>query len=420
MNTLKLILLKKGFQIIIINHLNITLMKKVNISLAFLGILVVLLCMSFTKSNKKVIADNMMKHIVEETGAVGLAVAVVKDGEIIFSNTYGQRELSKNTVIAQDDLFRIASISKSFTTTALMSLIEKGKLSLDADVSDLIGFEVRNPNFPDVPITLSMLLSHTSSLNDSQGYFSLDFLNPSSNPESSKCYNNYKPGSAYEYCNLGFNTVGAIVEKYAGKRFDLYIAETIIDPMGLYAGFNVNSLDTNRFVPLYSYNMADSITGEVAGFKLSSSAYAPRSAEINSNYVIGYSTPIFSPTGGMKISARDLARYMTMHMYYGVDPITHNRIISKESALLMQKPAIETSPGEYYGFALLTTEKLIPGETMVGHTGSAYGLFSAMFFEPEKKFGIVMITNGYNPVYDNDYTVLQRKVINSLYDVLIK
>jgi CubicO group peptidase (beta-lactamase class C family) len=188
---------------------------------------------SCNNPSKEEVANQKLGQILEETGAVGLAVAVVKDGEVVFSNTYGKRSLETDRAIAQDDIFRIASISKSFTTTALMTLIEKGEFSLDSDVSDLVGFTVRNPRFPETVITLKMLLSHSSSMNDSQGYFSLDTLNPETNPEYAKCYNEYEPGTKYEYCNLGFNTIGAITEKYAKVRFDNFVAETVLKPMGL-------------------------------------------------------------------------------------------------------------------------------------------------------------------------------------------
>jgi len=129
---------------------------------------------------------------------------------------------------------------------------------------------------------------------------------------------------------------------------------------------------------------------------------------------MGYSTPIFSPTGGMKISATDLATYMMMHANYG--KYIGARIISKNSALQMQTPL---SDNRSYGFAIETTSKLIEGKKMVGHTGSAYGLFSAMFFNPEEKFGIVVISNGCHPGYSNGFNTVIRKTVNALYDNLI-
>ena len=85
----------------------------------------------------------------------------------------------------------------------------------------------------------------------------------------------------------------------------------------------------------------------------------------------------------------------------------------------MQAPVIETSPGETYGMSLRQSTKLIPGEIMTGHTGSAYGLYSAMFFQPEKGFGIVMMTNGCQPVYKDGFVTIQLETIRALYNIFI-
>ncbi|EJF08955.1 serine hydrolase, partial [Pontibacter sp. BAB1700] len=133
-----------------------------------------------------------------------------------------------------------------------------------------------------------------------------------------------------------------------------------------------------------------------------------------SRYRMGYTTPIFSPTGGMKMSAPDLARYMTMHMNQGSYKGT--RIISRKSARQMQAKIADNG----YGLALKTESKLIPGKSMVGHTGNAYGLYSAMFFQPKEQFGFVVITNGTSAPEVNEYNLALAEVLNSLYNNLIK
>lgn len=394
-------------------------MKKVSRLILTVMALTALIASSCTVSKEKK-AANAMAEIMERSKAVGLAVAVVKDGEIIYSNSFGFKNLEEGVALGEGDIFRIASISKSFTTTALMTLVEQGALGLDNDVSSLVGFSVRNPLFPQDTITLRMLLSHTSSINDTQGYFKLDVLNPLTNPEYAKCYNNYAPGSKYEYCNLGFNTVGAIVERFSGVRFDNYIRKTITEPMGLTANFNPDSLNRESFVTLYSFEPEDTTKESKYITVAQPAAYVSRSSQIDSGYVMGYSTPLFSPTGGMKISAHNLARYMQMHMNYGSDPVTGVTIISKESAKAMQEPVADMGEGNSYCLAFRKAVNLIPGEVMTGHTGSAYGLYSAMFFEPEKRFGFVMITNGYKPEYKDGFTVIQGDVIRELYNIFIK
>ena len=170
----------------------------------------------------------------KEVGNVGMAVAVVKGGEIVYHNQFGVKNLETKEPIAEDDLFRIASISKSFSATSIMQLKEQGLVSLDTDVSILAGFPIRNPKYPDTVITLEMLLSHTSSLNDSEGYFTLDVINPATNPKWQNCYNDYAPGEGYEYCNLNFNLVGTFIEKLSGERFDQYVVNHVLKPLGIY------------------------------------------------------------------------------------------------------------------------------------------------------------------------------------------
>jgi CubicO group peptidase (beta-lactamase class C family) len=116
----------------------------------------------------------------------------------------------------------------------------------------------------------------------------------------------------------------------------------------------------------------------------------------------------------MKISATDLAKYMTMHMNYGV--YKNGRIITRKSAKQMQTPY---SNVENYGFALESTNTMIDGVQLIGHTGSAYGLFSAMFFDPKKKFGIVVISNGCDPSYSSGYNKVIKRTMNILYDLMI-
>lgn len=394
---------------------------------AFMGMMLVIFVTAFIAAScgsPEQKAEKMINSYMEKSGTIGLSVAVVKDNMIIYTHSFGKSNIENQTDLKTDDIFRIASISKSFTTTALLTLVEKGSLSLDSDVSDIIGFQIRNLKYPEVPITVKMLLSHSSSLNDSQEYYSLDFVNPSVNPDYAKCYNDYMPGTQYQYCNLGFNTLGAIVEKVSGTRFDNYVLQNILNPLKLKASFNVDDFQAITFTTLYTSDTSGfSKTGKIV-FTPSENAYISRASIIDSGkYITGYSAPLFSPTGGMKISAPDLARYMIMHMNYGIDPETGVRIIKEETSKMMQTAVIETTGEGKYCMALNKINSLIPGETMTGHTGSAYGLLSAMYFEPEKKFGIVMITNGTSPQYGEyveGFAPVQRDMVRILYEVFIK
>lgn len=352
-------------------------------------------------------AEAAIQQIMKENPVMGLSVAVVKDKKFIYTHSFGLKDAETNAPLTNENIFRIASISKSFSATAILQLVEAKKVNLDQDVSELIGFKVRNPKFPETVITLRLMLSHLSSINDSQGYFSLDSINPAKSVNWYKCYNSYEPGKRYEYCNFNFNMIGTIIEKVSGERFDAYIQNHILNPLQLYGGYYVNGLDKSKFATIYEYQP------DAAKFVASPNAYAPRTAEVAA-YQMGYSAPIFSPTGGMKISAKDLATYMMMHANYG--KYNGVRIISKKNSKMMQTAVSGIEP---YGFALKTPATIIDGKVMVGHTGSSYGLYSAMFFNPQEKFGIVVISNGCHPGETSGYNNVIRKTVNALYDNLI-
>ena len=381
-------------------------MKKITFSVFIVTTLMMTACCPNTTQ----LANQAMLDIIKDVNAVGLSVAVVKDNQLVYTGAFGTKDMSAGTQIGVDDIFRIASISKSFTATSIMQLYEQGKFGLDDDVSLSLGLPVRNPSYPDIPITYRMLLTHTSSLNDTTGYFSFDVIDPQKTKDVWKAYNQYAPGTQYEYCNLGFNMLGALVEIHSGERFDLYVKKHILDPLGLNAGFNVDAFDRSQFVTLYNY--------ENGQFIESPDAYRSRATELE-NYIMGNTTPIFSPTGGMKIAPKDLAKHMLVQINKG----TWNgvQILKPESVAAMQTPFEYPGKTEDYGFAITTTNKLIVGETLKGHTGSAYGLYSAMFFEPDKKFGFIMMTNGCpEKRSDNGFLTIQSEVINALYEIFIK
>jgi len=147
----------------------------------------------------------------------------------------------------------------------------------------------------------------------------------------------------------------------------------------------------------------------------SQGAYTSPAARLE-NYVMGRDTFLFSPTGGMKTGPKYLAKHMIAQINGGtVDGV---RILTPESVTAMQTPHREDMG---YGLAIRTVDNLVEGVTLKGHTGSAYGLYSAMFFCPEKKFGFIMMTNGYpEKKNENDFLTIQADVINAMYDIFIK
>ena len=377
-----------------------------------LFIFAVALASMFACTSKQDQFNKEVAAIMERNNNVGLALVAVNDGEVVLNERYGYKNLETKEAIAKDDIFRIASISKSFTATAIMQLVEQGKLNLQQDVSELLGFQVRNPKFPEKVITVEMLLSHTSSMNDANGYFTINAINPDSSATWQTAWNSYEPGTGYEYCNLGFNTLGTILERVSGERFDKYIVNHILNPVGVYGGYEVLSLDTTKFVNIYTW---DSENGQ---YIHKPAAYATRADEI-ANYVFGHSTAVFSPTGGLKISPEDLAKVMKMHMNMGTTP-EGVQIISKESAQAMQSVvAPKTDEGDSYGYAIRISNQLLEGHTMIGHTGSAYGVYTSMFWDADRKFGFVVMTNGCNARYENNFMAIHRECVAAMHKYFV-
>lgn len=356
---------------------------------------------------QEAITKQRLQQLMKEYPVMGLSVAVVKNGKVVHTQALGWKE-ERKVSLKTSDLFRIASISKSFIATSLLQLVEKNQLSLDADVSELVGFKIRNPKFPNTVITLGMLLSHTSSINDQEGYFTLDAIHPAKNGSWAKAYNAYEPGMGYQYCNLNFNLAGAILERVSGIRIDQYVKKNILDPLKIYGGYNVDELDSDRFAKIYAYDRRQ------AKFNYTEVAYASKNLN-NTNYILGYSTPLFSPTGGMKITVPDLAKYMIMHMNLG--KFESVRILTEQSSQRMQTPVFE---GKNYGLGLRQTTTLLPDILLKGHTGSAYGLYSGMFFNPEENYGFVVVSNGCDPRYEEGFNVVIRNAFQILYEEWIK
>ena len=167
--------------------------------------------------------DKAMAQQVEAAKYPSASVVVFNKDEIIFSKSYGLANIEENKLATPDTLYQIASVSKLVTTTAILRLVDSGQISLDDDVNLHLPFEVRNPHYPSAPISVRMLLSHVSSVRDGPAYWDSYTIGVSEDPTeplglflqqyfSSEQGNNSpaanfvkaKPGSEFEYSNIGF------------------------------------------------------------------------------------------------------------------------------------------------------------------------------------------------------------------------
>ncbi|MFH0736675.1 MAG: serine hydrolase domain-containing protein [bacterium] len=377
--------------------------------------------------------DSLLANAIIENNVLGMSVAVIKNNNLIYSKGFGIRDVERNLPVNNNTLFRIASISKMITTTALMTLYDKGLFKLDDDISQYLGFVLRNPNFPNDTITFRKILSHTSTIIDGSKYDEFLSATQSDNPPTLRDL--FLPDGKYytadmwltkstkdnffEYANINFGIIGTIIEKLTGQRFDIVVRQNVLKPLGINGSFNVQDIINIDDLAVL-YRKPDSIwvaqTDAFYGVKPT-----PRNL---SNYIIGTNGVIFSPTGGLRVTCEELAKFMQMQLHDGI--LDNVRIISKKAAEIMQQCIWNyngsngiTMNGEFksYAFANHTTKDLLPGETLIGHPGEAYGLVSDMYFSKEKNYGIVFICNGgtfNNGAYSGWYK-LEEDVFKAVY-----
>ena len=365
--------------------------------------------------------EEKIRGYMDECKTVGMAVVMVKGDKVVYQKAFGYRDKDTREPLDINDIFRIASISKSFSGISILQLVEAGKMSLEDDVNDILGMKIRNPRYPDIPVTVKMLLSHTSSMTDGGGvdmYRDLTYVDESKTDIKTireKAWLPYPPGKGYKYCNRGLNIIGLIIEKVSGERFDEYVLNHILKPIGVdNAGYNLDALDSSTFTKLYIYYKKSDKLVPGKGYV--------RNNEIkvaNGTYQIGKDGCYWSPTGGMKISAPNLAKWMMTLRNGGMAP-NGNRIISEAGCRKLLTPVIETGEGTQYCLTTRVEPRFIKGKKLKGHTGSAQGLFSCMYFCPDEDWGFVCICSSGKRESVNGIRTIYYKTVNLLYDQYIK
>lgn len=398
-----------------------------------------------------------------------LSVLAVREGAVVYKRQFGNKFIDNakpenNKRADAETLYRVASISKMITTLGVMKLMEEGKLELDRDISDYLGYKLRNPNFPDDAITVRMLLSHTSSLRDEGGYYweaknqIKDVLLPGGAlyDKGGMWAKKGRPGTYFQYANLPWGVLGTVMERATGERFDRLMARTVFTPMGIAGGFNPAEFSKETIANTATlYRKRTEVNGkEIWDTKspwvpqvddYSKTAPVPRAGP---DYVIGSNGTAFGPQGGARVSAAGLGKIMLMLMNGG----THEgkQILQKKSVDMMLSEQWKYDPktkngasGEsgfdgqnklFNAWGLGTQrfldisganqgDRLIEGGGFkaVGHLGDAWGLTSAIVFDPATKNGMIFLIGG--PGFDPDtnkgkYSALFRheeQILDALY-----
>lgn len=370
----------------------------------------------------------------------GLAVVAVRGGEIVYSRQFGYKRLASAALPAQpmdaDTMFRIASVSKLVTALGAMKLVEQGRLALDQDVSVWLGYRLRNPHFPDLPITLRMLLTHTSSLRDEGGFKfdpSVDLkevLLPGGrlHGKGAMWSSTHAPGRYFEYVNFNSGIIATIMERAGGERFDRLMRRLVFDPMGLKAGFYLADFTPARIedaATLYRRREKDGDERwDPQGPWIAQSddfhVKAPLAPPRLEHYVVGTNGTLFGPQGSLRISAGELAQLMLMLMNEGDHQ--GRRILKPETVAAMLSRQWTLRPGSgngdsdnfrglYHAWGLgnqhfldvsvvrdgrASGDRLVEGGgfTGVGHLGWSWGLNALFVFDPTTKNGMIYVGSG--------------------------
>jgi CubicO group peptidase (beta-lactamase class C family) len=326
----------------------------------------------------------------------------------------GTRHKEGGVAVTVDDKVRIASVTKLYVALGVMRLVDQGKLDLDRDVSDYLGWPLRNPAFPDRPISLRMLLSHQSSVSDAADYLIPVDQTIRAKMADPKAWDlKHAPGSGwFHYTNLNFPIVASAMERATGERFDRLMDRIVMKPLKLTACFNwamCTDKDATNAITLYRS------TGELARDDLKGKlpacpgvAAADGSCDL-SKYQLGWNGAIFSPQGGLRVSARDLAKTGQMMLRGG------KGFLKQDSFSTLVIPAWRFDGGNGLGENGLAEEGFFcayamavqtiglgskgckddgfgDGKVRVGHAGEAYGLKSGLWVDAKNGKGTAFFT----------------------------
>ena len=329
---------------------------------------------------------------------------------------HGLADPATGRQVTPDDPVRIASVSKLVVAIGVMRLVEQGVLDLDTDVSRYLDWPLRNPHFLDRPITLRMLLSHTSSLRDGDDAYVIPLGTSLKDALASPAVwdSAHPPGTGYfAYANFNFPVIASVMERASGERFDLLMRRLVIGPMNLDACFNWPTCSDAALARAVVLTQDGKPVRDDLGGKRPACPVFVRDGEpcdLN-RWRLGDNGALFSPQGGLRISARDLARIGRMVLGGGsVDGV---RILSPQSVETMLAPAWRfdgrngSQAGESEGVCSygLATRQLAArlgcaddpggkGRRWVGHAGDAYGLRSGLWIDRERGIGIAYFVTG--------------------------
>jgi CubicO group peptidase (beta-lactamase class C family) len=344
-----------------------------------------------------------------------VGVAFDRNGDVAtFADGIADPQSGRRVTI--EDPVRVASVSKMMTAIGVMKLVDQGKLDLNSDVSHWLGWNLRNPSFPDRPITVGMLLAHTSSIREHDD----DYVIPlgGSLQEVMRDPKNWDPrrgpgDNYFAYVNLNYPIIGSIIEKVTGERFDLWMRREVLEPMKLDACFNWPTCSDSAVARAIELDTPQGkpVKDDLHGKRPACPVFLKEGESCDlGRWKLGENGSLFAPQGGLRISARGLARVGRMLLNDGT--LDGSRILSPQAVetLLTQSWRFDGSNGATEGGFYCSAgngSHQIPnkvpgcaddlgtgGATLVGHAGDAYNMKSGLWIDRTRGRGIAYFVTG--------------------------
>jgi CubicO group peptidase (beta-lactamase class C family) len=322
-----------------------------------------------TKADFETFLDALVPSQLRNRDIAGAVVSVVKDGQVLFQKGYGYADFkSKKPVLPDQTLFRPGSISKLFTATAVMQLVEQGKLDLDRDVNDYLDFAIPK-TYPE-PVTLRQLLTHTAGFEETLKNL---FVAHESDVKPLRTYlvkqmpaRIFPPGKVPSYSNYGFTLAGYIVERVSGEKFERYIENQILKPLRM----------TNS---TFDQPLPQKLSAQMSNGYLNASK-KPRDFE----WVQA------AAAGALSTTAADMTRFMLVFLQDGsVDGVA---ILKPETVRQMETRQFELNP-MICGLGICFMEYWMNPVRAIGHGGDSVYFHSDMVLVPHAHVGYFISYN---------------------------
>jgi CubicO group peptidase (beta-lactamase class C family) len=382
---------------------------------AFLAVPALGVLAGFSSSQTSGSLDDFIERKMRTDKIPGVAVGLIRNDRLEWTKGYGWADIEKKIPMGSQRLQNIGSISKTFTTTALMQLWEKGKFDLDDDVGRFVSFKVRHPADPDAPITFRQLVTHKSSIGDGPAYgreyacgdprMSLErwlrgYLTPGGEFYDPQNFHEWGPGEKWEYCNVAYGLVAHLVESMASIPFAAYCSQNIFQPLGMTeTSWYLRDIDVSKHSVPYTYVENGVARGPswggtaqgVVGKRPDSSGKYPDGFQPNCLY----NHPNF-PDGFLRTSLEQLSVYIRAYLKGG----RHGgfQLLKTETVKKMLEPQFQE--GKRLQGLTWYAQKDRGDEIAWGHSGSDPGINTDVRFLPSRGIGVIAFTNtnGIQPI----------------------